>query len=68
MRMTRSKLIDAIRSTASGLHAAGAIDLATMRRIDRLTGLAGSHGASMLVEVSSPRSRPKPRARRRQRK
>jgi putative transcriptional regulator len=36
MRKKRSRIIEAVYSTAKGLHAAGAIDQVTMRQFDRL--------------------------------
>ena len=36
MRKKSSKILDAVHSTAKGLHAAGAIDQVTMRQFDQL--------------------------------
>jgi putative transcriptional regulator len=36
MRKTKSKILDAVRETAHGLHRAGVLDQVTLREFDRL--------------------------------
>jgi len=36
MRKTKSAILEAVRETAKGLHAAGAMDQVTLREFDRL--------------------------------